>query len=181
MIVESSKTQAINAGCPPFGEGSLAPDLTELTAGQARLLPHTGRPHTERGVGLKQRTKYRADLFVLAGIVLAGLLLGLGLLLFGRQGAQVQVRVAGEVVSVWPLSQDGSYTIQGVDGGTNVLVIEAGSARIVEASCPDGLCVGMGSISKSGQSIVCLPNQVVVEIISDGTDDDASDVDLVAE
>ncbi len=129
---------------------------------------------------MKQLKKYRTDLIVLVGLALIGLLLGLGLLLFGQQGGQVQVRVAGEVVATWPLSRDGIYTIEGADGGTNILVIEDGRACITEASCPDGLCIGMGRISRSGQSIVCLPNQVVVEILSDGTDGDEADVDGVA-
>ncbi|MCD8010034.1 MAG: NusG domain II-containing protein [Lachnospiraceae bacterium] len=129
---------------------------------------------------MKQLQKYRTDLIVLAGLALIGLFLGLGLLLFGQQGGQVQVRVGGEAVATWPLSRDGTYTIEGIDGGTNILVIQDGRACITEASCPDGLCVGMGWISRSGQSIVCLPNQVVVEILSDGTDGEDMDVDGVA-
>ena len=44
-------------------------------------------------------------------------------------------------------------------------MIRDGGARIEEASCPDRLCVGMGVIRRAGQSIICLPNQVVVEIV----------------
>ena len=48
--------------------------------------------------------------------------------------------------------------------GKNQLVIADGTARIETADCPDERCVQMGRISRSGQSIICLPHQVVVEI-----------------
>ncbi len=129
---------------------------------------------------LERFKKHKIDFIVLACIVLVGILIGICLLLFEQDGNLVQVRVAGEIVDTYSLSVNGSYTIQGVNGGTNVLVIQDGSARVTEASCPDGLCVNMGSISKTGQSIVCLPNQVVVEIISSDTDTETADVDVTA-
>lgn len=128
---------------------------------------------------MKQTKKIRrSDLILLLGLLVIGGVIGLCLLLTGKTGAQVQVRVAGEVTATYSLRQDRSVTIQGV-GGTNLLVIQDGKAAITEADCPDALCVGMGSISKNGQSVVCLPHQVVVEVISESEADD-SGVDLVA-
>lgn len=126
---------------------------------------------------MRQEKQHRADLLLLGGLLLIGCLLGLFLLLTGREGAQVQVRVAGAVAEVFPLNRDRTYTIEGAEGGTNLLVIQDGEAWIEEASCPDGLCVHMGKIHRDGQSVVCLPNQVVVEIVAEG---EQSDVDLVA-
>ncbi len=121
----------------------------------------------------------RSDALLLGGLALAGCVVALFLLLSSRSGVSVQVRVAGEVVAAYPLDRDGVYEIAGVDGGSNTLVIEDGAACISAASCPDGLCIHMGHISRAGQSIVCLPNQVVVEIV--GTDaEDSSGVDLIA-
>lgn len=99
-------------------------------------------------------------------------------LLLRSPGGTVQVRVAGAVTAGYPLDVDASYTITGVNGGTNLLVIEDGAARIEEASCPDGVCVHTGRIRRNGQSIVCLPNQVVVEIVSDT--ENSSGVDMTA-
>ena len=36
---------------------------------------------------------------------------------------------------------------------------------MTEADCPDQLCVHQRAISKQKQTIVCLPNRVVVEVI----------------
>ncbi len=125
-------------------------------------------------MALHKSRHHKADRIVLGAVVLAGLILAVCLLVFSRTGSQVQVRVSGEVVATFPLNRDTSYTIQGADGGTNQLEIQDGSAWVSQASCPDKLCMGMGKISKSGQSIVCLPNQVVVEVVS-GKEDSGVD------
>ena len=44
--------------------------------------------------------------------------------------------------------------------------IKDGEADMISADCPDKLCVHQKAISKDGESIICLPNQVVVEIES---------------
>lgn len=129
-----------------------------------------------------QWKKWRADILLFGGLLLVGCGFGLVLLLTQHDGAQVQVRVAGEVITDFPLTEDHTYEIRGANGGTNLLVIQNGEAWVEEASCPDGLCVNMGKISREGQSIVCLPNQVVVEIVNDEDDPETTpEIDLIAE
>ena len=118
----------------------------------------------------------KADLLLLAAALVFGAVLAAVLLLLRSPGGTVQVRVAGAVTAGYPLDVDASYTITGANGGTNLLVIEDGAARIEEASCPDGVCVHTGRIRRNGQSIVCLPNQVVVEIVSET--ENSSGVDI---
>lgn len=43
--------------------------------------------------------------------------------------------------------------------------VEPGRIRIVSATCPDQVCVRQGWISDSTVPVVCLPNQVIVEIV----------------
>lgn len=117
----------------------------------------------------------KADLLLLAAALVFGAVLA-AVLLLRSPGGTVQVRVTGAVTAGYPLDVDASYTITGANGGTNLLVIEDGAARIEEASCPDGVCVHTGRIRRNGQSIVCLPNQVVVEIVSDT--ENSSGVDI---
>lgn len=124
---------------------------------------------------LNQKAR-RADLLLVLGLLALGGIIALCLLLTERTGGAVQVRVAGEVVGTYSLRGTQHITIDGV-GGTNVLVIEAGTAAITEADCPDALCVNMGRIRRAGQSIVCLPHQMVVEIVSAQS---GNETDLVA-
>lgn len=119
----------------------------------------------------------KADLLLLAAALVFGAVLA-AVLLLRSPGGTVQVRVAGAITAGYPLDRDASYTITGANGGTNLLVIEDGAARIEEASCPDGVCVHTGRIRRNGQSIVCLPNQVVVEIVSET--ENSSGVDMTA-
>ncbi len=121
----------------------------------------------------------KADLILFTAVLAFGAVLATVLLQRSTGGGVAQVRVAGMVTASYPLNENASYTITGANGGTNLLVIEDGSARIEEASCPDGVCIHTGRVRRDGQSIVCLPNQVVVEIISE-TAKESSGVDMTA-
>ena len=50
--------------------------------------------------------------------------------------------------------------------GQMTIEIKAGKIRIAKSDCPHQICVNMNWIEYSGQTIVCVPNQVVVEITS---------------
>ena len=111
--------------------------------------------------------KRKTSLILTVSFLLIGILLCLPLFWGGRKGAAVQVRVDGSVVETFPLEHERVYQIVNGNGGTNLLRISGGEAWLEEASCPDKLCVKMGRISRSGQSIICLPNKVTVEIIGE--------------
>ena len=83
------------------------------------------------------------------------------------------VTVDGAEVSRYPLSEDREVEIKGV-GGNNKLVISDGKADVVEADCPDGVCVDHRSVSNIGETIVCLPHKVVVKIV--GSEDSGVDM-----
>lgn len=106
------------------------------------------------------------------------LIIAMGIMAFlsitRTDGAIVTVKVNNEIVGTYSLNED--ITVQIGDNNYNVLVIENGKARISEASCPDLLCVNQKAISYNGESIICLPNKVVVEIIGN----ESSDIDAVA-
>lgn len=75
----------------------------------------------------------------------------------------VTVKVGGEIEGVYSLGEDQEIEI---NGGTNILIIRNAKADMIEADCPDKLCVSQRAISKNGESIICLPNKVVVEVSS---------------
>ena len=103
----------------------------------------------------------KRDLILIAA-VLAITLLAFGLMpLFQAEGAYVIVRLNGEEAARYSLAEDGEYEL---NGGTNILRIESGSAYLVSATCPDHLCVNQGKINRSGQTITCLPNRLTVTV-----------------
>lgn len=85
-------------------------------------------------------------------------------------GAVAVVRIKGETVETHPLSESGTYPL---NGGTNVLVIENGDAWICEADCPDKRCMQQGKIHYTGQCLTCLPNKLTVTV--EGGEDDGID------
>lgn len=84
-----------------------------------------------------------------------------------RAGGAVVIRVAGEEQGTYSLSVDGTYLL---NGGTNVLKIEEGRARMIEANCPDHYCMNQGSIRNTGETITCLPNKLTVTVVGGGDD-----------
>ncbi len=80
-----------------------------------------------------------------------------------KDGAYAAVIVDGEVRSRHALSQNAAIEIS-TPHGQNTLKIENGKASITCADCPDGVCVAHAPISRDGETIVCLPNKLVVEI-----------------
>ena len=79
-------------------------------------------------------------------------------------GAKVQILVDGEVTQEYDLYSSQKVTIETENGGQNILVIDNGECYLEDANCPDKLCVKQGVISKSGQSIICLPHKAVITI-----------------
>ena len=49
------------------------------------------------------------------------------------------------------------------DIGHNTILVDHGTVSMIEADCPDKICM-YGSIDQTTESIVCLPNRVHVEI-----------------
>ena len=112
---------------------------------------------------MKQQT--RNELFLMAAIALIAAIFFAGNALAARQpAAVVEVSVEGTVTHEFPLDIETEFTIQGYNDGKNHLIIKDQIAEISEASCPDKICVDHAPISESGQTIVCLPNRVVVTI-----------------
>ena len=56
------------------------------------------------------------------------------------------------------------------DYGYNIIEIKDASVAIIEADCPDKICIKSSFISKPGQLLVCLPHKLMVEIKSNDTE-----------
>ncbi len=108
-----------------------------------------------------------ADLILVGGLLVVATVLFLVLGRWSAQGRTVEVQVDGVAVATLPLDVDTTYSIDGIGGGHNTLVIADGKATVTEATCPDGVCVRHRAIDRAGQSIICLPNKVVVKVVGE--------------
>lgn len=59
------------------------------------------------------------------------------------------------------------FTLEGDGEAYNIVRVEPGKIAIIEASCPDKVCVHTGYISDSLMPITCLPNHVIIRIGAD--------------
>ena len=107
----------------------------------------------------------KTDLFVPAAAVFISLVVfllsSIPMLAGDKGGEWVVITVSGERYAVLPLNEDRELTIPGEKGLDNLLVIKDGYADIVEANCPDKVCVHQKKIRYKGETIVCLPHRVV--------------------
>lgn len=73
-----------------------------------------------------------------------------------------------------------TFTVEGPIG-TNTIVAERGRICVVEAECPDQVCVHMGWLSKDDvMPIVCLPNKLVIRLENVPAAIDGTEIDGVA-
>ncbi|MCH4167553.1 MAG: NusG domain II-containing protein [Megasphaera sp.] len=76
------------------------------------------------------------------------------------------ITVNGKLYKTIPLSEHSGtdqFTIQ-TEAGYNTVVVNEHSIGIVDADCPDKICVSEGFISQPGATSVCLPHKVMIEI-----------------
>lgn len=93
------------------------------------------------------------------------------------------ITVGGQEQSRTPVTQlpDGPVRIEGRGGYTLTLSSSYSdlpfspewSVRVSDSDCPGQDCVHTGAISRAGQSIVCLPAQVVISLVGAASDVDA--------
>ena len=98
------------------------------------------------------------------------LLVAAGVYLFYSAGADagngVTVTVDGKEAAFLSLRENDTLRIDTEDG-YNVVTVQEGEVFLTEADCRDQICVEHKKISKVGETIVCLPHKLVVEIVGD--------------
>ena len=83
----------------------------------------------------------------------------------------------GQLLRRIPLTKDAdnTFTIESDEGGSNTIQVADGKIGIIDADCPDKLCVNQRAIRYQGESIICLPHKVTVRI--EGGDEPLFDAD----
>lgn len=102
---------------------------------------------------------------IILGIIL--LTLGFGVLAllqgFAMPGKTVTVFSDGAFYGVYNLDENQVVEINS-DNGHNTMEICDGQVRMQDADCPNKDCMKFGSISRTNQTIICLPNKVSLKI-----------------
>ena len=114
----------------------------------------------------------RNDIIFIAALLAVIAIAGACLYLFHGEGDTVTVAVDGKTIATYPLNVDRTEDIHTNGDGLNRLIIKDGKAWVETASCPDGICAAHKPIHREGESIVCLPNKVVITVHTAQTTDE---------
>lgn len=105
------------------------------------------------------------DILLVALVLLIALTAYLVFIFSGDVGQWVVIRSGGEEISRYSINENREFTIGDEDSDSyNTVVIKDGAVLVSEAGCPDKICKEHRPISKSGETIVCLPNKLVVAV-----------------
>lgn len=109
----------------------------------------------------------KADIILLIVLVAVGLAVSAALALSHTEGGRVIIESGGELYATYSLYEDRTVEVPAPDGDDfNTVTISGGTVSVTEASCRNQVCVHHSPISMSGESIVCLPNRLIVRIES---------------
>ena len=103
-------------------------------------------------------------------VVLAVLLLGVAAawLTYGGENSgalTATVKHRGQVVAQVELSSLTEEKTVSIDGAYHLTVtLDRTGAAVTDSDCPGQDCLHTGRITRSGQSVVCLPEQVIVTL-----------------
>ena len=103
------------------------------------------------------------DKILIAGLVILTLLSFPIIKHFHHEGEWAVIEADGRVVGNFSLDEDRLISVDGKLGTTRVKIAGKG-VRVLDSPCPHKLCVKSGPISRSGETLVCLPNRVVIRI-----------------
>lgn len=106
----------------------------------------------------------KRDCYLVISFIVIACAMWIGLKLTQKEGDMVLITVDGKPYQKVSIREEQDIPIQ-TDRGKNIIQIKNGQVKMIEADCQDQICVKHTAIHKTGETIVCLPHKVVVEII----------------
>lgn len=103
------------------------------------------------------KTLKKGDIIVAVVLILVSVFC---LILFMRKSAEtVEIKENNKTVYVGKLNESKEIKLS-----HNTVVIKDNKAYMKCSDCKNQICVKTGKISKSGETVICLPNRVIIEI-----------------
>ncbi|MBS6106119.1 MULTISPECIES: NusG domain II-containing protein [Anaerococcus] len=121
----------------------------------------------------------KGDIIISLALLLLSLLMSFGISNSKPKtsGKILRVEQNSKLYGEYPLDIDREVVF---DDGVhfNKIVIKDGKAYMDEANCRDQICTHMKEISMNGETIICLPNRVFLEVVDPENEND--DIDKVS-
>lgn len=124
------------------------------------------------------RAARKTDLILTAAVcVLALVFFLLNTSLFAEKGAYAEIYHDSVLVDRIALStaKAGVFSIPGASDVVFQLYAD-GSIAFIESDCPDKVCIRSGRLKNTGQFAACLPNRILLKIVSDEKEREGPDL-----
>ena len=79
-------------------------------------------------------------------------------------GSVVQVNFQGKTYGNFSLFQNKEMSLSGKEG-ESIIEIKEGRVRFAKSPCKNQYCVQQGWIHFTGQMLICIPNEVSIEVL----------------
>lgn len=120
----------------------------------------------------------KGDIIISIGLLILSILMAFGISNSKPKttGKILRIEQDSKLYGEFPLNED---KVIELDDGVhyNKIVIKDGKAYMDEANCRDQICTHMQEISINGETIICLPNRVFLEVVD--TENVNDDIDKV--
>jgi hypothetical protein len=104
-----------------------------------------------------------ADIILVCSVVLIAVVMLIVTTVNKKNGDKFEISVGGRVYGTYSLSEDRTVDVDGLC----VVRVKDGAVYMESSTCKGGDCVKHKPISKSGESIICLPNSVVIRVLGE--------------
>ena len=112
----------------------------------------------------------KGDYILIGVLLIVGFVIVFGHRIRKEDGEKVIITVKGETYKVLNINQEQELKVELDDGHYNIIKIEQEKVKMLEADCSNQVCVNSAEITSVGETIVCLPHQVVVKIVVQDSD-----------
>lgn len=112
----------------------------------------------------------KADVLLALALVVLGIGASIWISSYNSTGSRVIIESDGKTYGSYPLSEGRRITVTR-GKHSNIVQIKDGGVSVTEASCHNQVCVKHKAIHTTGESIICLPNKMVVKITGKGGND----------
>lgn len=77
-----------------------------------------------------------------------------------------EITIGGKLYKKIPLTGHKGKTEYVIETpyGNNVVLVEDETIAVIDADCPDKICIEPGKVHKHGSSLVCLPHKLYIEV-----------------
>ena len=105
----------------------------------------------------------KKDILLFLSIIISSVIAFVALwLILSQNGDIAVISVNGEEYARLPLNEDTELLVS-TEYGENLVVVEDGEVYILEADCPDKVCVKTGT-ANAMKSVVCAPHRLTVTV-----------------